>query len=213
MPTYLSSRICAFGPELYGLNGPRLAEAAIHDFDLGEYARSSGGEVSGGWARLLQLSAALIHSPRLIILDEPTAGLDTVSRQHVWQRIGRLAALGASVIISTHDLGEGERCTHAALLSEARVITTGTPEHIVRSAPADAFVLSGGYAHLLAPSVEAVAGVIATYAQGSYLRIIADAKAEESLSGLASVNHVSLIAAPMRLEDAVLAFSARPSER
>jgi ABC-2 type transport system ATP-binding protein len=201
-----------FRAELYGLDGPRLAEAAIHEYDLGEYARSSAGQLSGGWARLLQLSAALIHSPRLIILDEPTAGLDTVSRQHVWQRIGRLAAMGASVIISTHDLGEAERCTHVALLSEARVVTAGTPEQIVRSAPATAFLLSGGNTHLLAQSVEAVTGVIATYAQGSYLRIIADAKADENLLRLASLNHRSLIGAAMRLEDAVLAFSARPSK-
>ena len=202
-----------FRAKVYGLNRPRIAaEAAIYDFGLSEYAHSAAGQLSGGWARRLQLAAALIHSPRLILLDEPTAGLDAISRQEVWRRIGRLAAAGAGVIVSTHDLGEAERCTHAALLSEARVVAAGTPEQIARGAPATAFLLSGGDARLLAPRMEAVTGVIATYPQGPCLRIVADAKAEESLHRLASVNHVSLVAAEMRLEDSVLAFSARPSE-
>jgi ABC-type multidrug transport system ATPase subunit len=203
-----------FRAEVYCLNGPRLAaEAAIRDFDLREYAHSTAGQLSGGWARRLQLAAALIHSPRLILLDEPTAGLDAVSRQEVWQRIGRLAAEGAGVIVSTHDLGEAERCSHAALLSEGRVVAAGTPEQIALSAPASAFLLSGSNARLLAPCVEVVAGVIATYPQGACLRIVADARAEGSLHRLADVNHVSFAGAAMRLEDAVLAFSARPSER
>jgi ABC-2 type transport system ATP-binding protein len=203
-----------FRAEVYGLNGPRAAaEAAIYDLDPSEYEHRPAGQLSGGWARRLQLAAALIHSPRLILLDEPTAGLDAVSRQEVWQRIGRLAAEGAGVIVSTHDLGEAERCSHAALLSEARVVAAGTPGQIARSAPAAAFLLSGCDARLLAPRVEAVTGVIATYPQGPCLRIVADAKAEESLLRVASVNHVSLAGAAMRLEDAVLAFSARPTER
>jgi len=171
-----------FRAEVYGLNGPRLAaEAAIDDFDLREYAHCLAGQLSGGWARRLQLAAALIHPPRLILLDEPTAGLDAISRQEVWQRIGRLAAASAGVIVSTHDLDEAERCTHAELFSEARVVTEGTPEQIARSAPATAFLLSGGDARLLAPRMEAVTGVIATYPQGPCLRIVADAKAEERL--------------------------------
>jgi ABC-2 type transport system ATP-binding protein len=202
-----------FRAEVYGLHRPRLAAAgAIYDFDLSEYAYCAAGQLSGGWARRLQLAAALIHSPRLILLDEPTAGLDAFSRQEVWERIGRLAAAGAGVIVSTHDLGEAERCSHAALLSEARVVTAGTPEQIARSASATVFLLSGDDARLLAPRMEAVTGVIAAYPQGPCLRIVADAKAEESLHRLASINHVSLVGAAMRLEDAVLAFSARPSK-
>jgi ABC-2 type transport system ATP-binding protein len=200
-----------FRAEVYGLNPARVAaEAVIYDFDLTEYARRAAGQLSGGWARRLQLAAALIHSPRLILLDEPTAGLDTFSRHEVWQRIEHLAAQGVAVIVSTHDLAEAERCTRAALLSEGRVVATGTPEQITRSTPAAAFLLSGSNARLLASRVEGVTGVIATYPQGPCLRIVADAKAEESLRRLAGINHVSLGGAAMRLEDAVLAFSTRP---
>jgi ABC-type multidrug transport system ATPase subunit len=202
-----------FRAEVYGLERPRAAaEIAIYDFGLCECAHSAAGQLSGGWARRLQLAAALIHSPRLILLDEPTAGLDAVSRQEVWRRIEHLAVQKAGVVVSTHDLAEAERSTHAALLSEGRVVAAGTPEQIARSAPAAAFLMSGGNARLLAECVETVPGVIASYPQGLSLRIVADVRGEEGLHRIASMQHVSLANTSMRLEDAVLAFSARPSK-
>jgi ABC-2 type transport system ATP-binding protein len=123
-----------FRAQVYGSNRPRAAaETAIDDFELTEFARYPAGRLSGGWARRLQLAAALIHSPRLILLDEPTAGLDAVSRHEVWRRIGLLAVQGAGVIVSTHDLAEAERCSSAALLSEGKVVAAGTPEQIALS--------------------------------------------------------------------------------
>jgi ABC-2 type transport system ATP-binding protein len=118
-----------FRAQVYGSNRPRTAaKIAIDDFELTKYAGSAAGQLSGGWARRLQLAAALIHSPRLILLDEPTAGLDPVSRHEVWRRIGLLAAQGAGVIVSTHDLAEAERCSSAALLSEGKIVAAGTPD-------------------------------------------------------------------------------------
>ena len=106
-----------FRAQIYGLSSPRAAaEAAIINFELAEFARIAAGRLSGGWARRLQLAAVLIHSPRLVFLDEPTAGLDAVARHDVWRRIGSLAAAGAGVIVSTHDLAEAERCSYAVLL-------------------------------------------------------------------------------------------------
>jgi ABC-2 type transport system ATP-binding protein len=202
-----------FRAKVYGLERPRVAaEAAIYDFGLCERASSAAGQLSGGWARRLQLAAALIHSPRLILLDEPTAGLDAVCRPEVWRRIDRLAIQGASVVVSTHDLAEAERSTHAAVLSEGRVVAAGTPEQIARCAPATIFLLSGGNARLLARCVETVPGVIASYPHGSSLRVVVDVRGEEGLRRMASIKHVSIASASMRLEDAVLAFSARPSK-
>src|SRR5260370_11863761 len=153
-----------FRAEVYGLNRPRVAaETAIQDFELTEYARSAAGRLSGGWARRLQLAAALIHSPKLILLDEPTSGLDAMSLHEVWRRSRRLAAQGASIVVSTHDLAEAERCSLAALLSEGRVVAVGTPEQIARSAPATTFLLSAASARVLAQSGEALPGVIPSY--------------------------------------------------
>jgi ABC-2 type transport system ATP-binding protein len=202
-----------FRAQVYGSNRPRAAaETAIEDFELTEFARSAAGRLSGGWARRLQLAAALIHSPRLILLDEPTAGLDPVSRHEVWLRIGRLAAQGAGVIVSTHDLAEAERCSMAALLSGGKIVASGSPEQIAQSTSACAFLISGTEARQLARLVETVPGVIASYPQGPGLRVVADEAAEESLHRMASIKNASVAHVAMRLEDAVLAFS-KPCSR
>jgi len=113
-------------------NGNAPTEA-VETLNLDRYARSPAGQLSGGWARRLQLAAALVHTPRLILLDEPTAGLDAFSRHEVWQRIGRLAAEVAGVIMSTHNPAEVERCSRVALLSEGRIVAVGPPEQIILS--------------------------------------------------------------------------------
>jgi len=201
-----------FRAQVYGLRSPRAAaEAEMVDFELAQFARIPAGRLSGGWARRLQLAAALIHSPRLVLLDEPTAGLDAVSRHDVWRRIGSLAAAGAGVIVSTHDLAEAERCSYAALLSEGKIVATGTPGQIARSASAEAFLLSGPEARQLAEPIEATPGVIASYPQGPGLRVVADANAEETLRRVASIHAADIARVAMRLEDAVLAFSKRRS--
>jgi ABC-2 type transport system ATP-binding protein len=200
-----------FRAEVYGLDRPKsVAEAAIVEFGLREYARTAAGKLSGDWARRLQLAAALIHSPRLILLDEPTAGLDATSRHEVWGRIGWLAEYRAGIIISTHDLAEAECCSHAVLLAEGRVVAYGTPEQIARSARALAFLVSGTDARLLSPVMEAVPGVIACYPQGPDLRVVANSEAAEAVHRVASTNNARLIGVTMRLEDAVLALSKRP---
>ena len=115
------------------------------------------------------------------------------------------------MIVSTHDLAEAERCSYAALLSEGKIVATGTPGQIASSASAGAFLLSGPDARQLAKRIEATQGVIASYPQGPGLRVVADPNAEESLRRVASILDVDLAHVPMRLEDAVLAFSRRLS--
>ena len=122
-----------------------------------------------------------------------------------------MAAQGAGVIVSTHDLAEAERCSGAALLSEGKIVAAGTPEQIARSTSADAFLLSGTEARQLARLVETVQGVIASYPQGPSLRVVADAAAEEGLRRMAGIKNASVARVAMRLEDAVLAFSRRSS--
>ena len=197
-----------FRADVYGVQNPGVRVAnAIREFELEPFAQARARQLSGGWARRLQLAAALIHSPRLIFLDEPTAGLDAASRHEVWRRIDRMAAQGAGVIVSSHDLAEAERCSRAALLSEGRVVAAGTPDEIARDAPAEAFLLSGADIRRLQESIDRTAGVIASYPQGAGLRIVTDLEAKAALHSLASTHNLNLSRAAMRLEDAVLAFS------
>jgi ABC-2 type transport system ATP-binding protein len=196
-----------FRADVYGVQNPGVTVAStVRDFELEPFAQARARQLSGGWARRLQLAAALIHSPRLIFLDEPTAGLDATSRHEVWRRIERMAARGAGVIVSSHDLAEAERCSRAALLSEGQVVADGTPDEIAQDAPAAAFLLSGADARALQESIDRTAGVIASYPQGASLRIVANSEAEAALHSLASTHNLNLSRAAMRLEDAVLAF-------
>ncbi len=197
-----------FRADVYGVQNPGVTVAnAIREFELEPFAQARARQLSGGWARRLQLAAALIHSPKLIFLDEPTAGLDVASRHEVWRRIDRMAAQGAGVIVSSHDLAEAERCSRAALLSEGRVVAAGTPDEIARDAPAAAYLLSGADVRRHQESIDRTVGVIASYPQGAGLRIVADSEAEAALNSLASTHNLNLSRAAMRLEDAVLAFS------
>ncbi len=92
--------------------GPDTAALAkvIDDYDLTPVLSSRVDELSGGWARRVQFAASVIHRPALLLLDEPTAGLDAKTRRDVWGWIAELAALGSTVVVSTHDLHEAENC-------------------------------------------------------------------------------------------------------
>jgi ABC-2 type transport system ATP-binding protein len=197
-----------FRAAVYGLRNPRAsANAAICDFDLLRWSHSPAASLSGGWARRLQLAASLLHSPQLVLLDEPTAGLDAVARQEVWRRVEGLAAAGAGVIVSTHDLAEAERCSHAAFFADGHVVAAGPPAAIAAGSPAAVFLLSGNDVRRLANDVTAVAGVVASYPQGPCLRVVADPLAELDLRRFAAIHAASLSRAEAGLEDAVLARS------
>ena len=198
-----------FRAEVYELRDARAAaEASMRDFELEPFARSRAGKLSGGWARRLQFAAALIQSPRLVLLDEPTAGLDAVSSHNVWRRIGRLAADGVAVIVSSHDLAEAERCSRAALLSDGTVVATGTPQQIAESAPGAAFLLSGAEARRLQHSIEGTSGVVGSYPQGENLRVVTTLDDTRDLIQAAKIHGLTVSRVEMRLEDAVLAYSS-----
>ena len=197
-----------FRAAIYGLRNPRAAvECAIGEFGLVPWAGSTAGSLSGGWARRLQLAASLLHSPRLVLLDEPTAGLDAAARQDVWRRVERLAAAGAGVIVCTHDLVEAERCSCAALFAAAQIVAVGAPAEIAAGARVAVFLLCGSNIRRLAKDVTAVAGVLASSPEGESLRVVAYPLAEPDLRRFAATRAASLARLGPRLDDAVLARS------
>jgi len=194
--------------EVYGLRNSRAeVEGAIREFGLVPWANSPAGSLSGGWARRLQLAASLVHSPRLVLLDEPTAGLDAAARQEVWRRVEVLAATGAGVIVCTHDLAEAERCSNAAFFADGQVVAAGAPAEIAAASPAAVFLLSGTDVRRLGNDVATIAGVVTSYPQGEKLRVVADPLAELQLRRFAAVHAASLARVGARLEDAILAWS------
>lgn len=134
---YLSIRdVLIFQAGYYGLRGRAVAERAdalLERFGLTSRARVEYTKISGGQKRRLTLARALIHEPRLLILDEPTAGVDVEQRLELWDLLRRLNAEGLTIFLTTHYLEEAEHlCRRIAIIREGRIVTEQSTQHLVR---------------------------------------------------------------------------------
>ena len=121
-----------FVARLYELPNRRGAvEATLADLGLTERRHQLAGALSGGWKQRLALAACIMHSPKLLLLDEPTAGVDPKARREFWDEIHRLAGAGVTVLVSTHYMDEAERCHRISYISYGRMLATGTVEEVV----------------------------------------------------------------------------------
>jgi ABC-2 type transport system ATP-binding protein len=119
---------------IYGVPlGRRRArvEAVLERSGLTGRRRQLSGTLSGGWKQRVALACATIHDPPLLFLDEPTAGVDPVSRREFWERIYELAAAGTTAVLTTHYMDEAERCHRLAFIFGGALLDVGTPEQIV----------------------------------------------------------------------------------
>ncbi|HVY30018.1 MAG TPA: ABC transporter ATP-binding protein [Polyangiaceae bacterium] len=107
-------------------------EQVLERTGLGQRRKQIAGTLSGGWKQRVALASATIHEPPLLFLDEPTAGVDPVSRREFWEQIHGLAAEGTTVLLTTHYMDEAERCHRLAFIFRGQLLDVGTPEQIVQ---------------------------------------------------------------------------------
>jgi ABC-2 type transport system ATP-binding protein len=125
-----------FVARMYGMTDrPQAVSRTLTEIGLQERQHQLAGTLSGGWKQRLALAACILHRPQLLLLDEPTAGVDPKARREFWEEIHALASNGISVLVSTHYMDEAERCHRLAYIAYGKLLATGTPEevrHMVR---------------------------------------------------------------------------------
>jgi ABC-2 type transport system ATP-binding protein len=166
-------------------------DESLERLGLSGRQRQLAGELSGGWKQRLALAACLIHQPRLLLLDEPTAGVDPKARRDFWEEIHALAAEGLTVLITTHYMDEAERCHSLAYLAYGRLLTRGTVDQVVTGAGLNTWSVSGKGLRELGDALRGRPGVEQIVAFGNTLHISGrDAKAlEQSIQPLRTSDH------------------------
>ena len=181
-----------FIARIYGLADRRAAvDRSLERLGLSARQRQLAGELSGGWKQRLALAACLIHSPRLLLLDEPTAGVDPKARREFWDEIHQLSADGLTVLITTHYMDEAERCHQIAYLAYGSLLTRGTVAEVIASAKLSTWEITGPDLAALAARLRREPGLEEIVAFGNTLHLSSrdPARAEQSLAHVSAGAH------------------------
>jgi len=161
-----------FVGRVYGLDRVReRVDGSLERLGLTTRQNQLAGSLSGGWKQRLALAACVLHEPRLLLLDEPTAGVDPKARRAFWDEIHIYAAQGITVLVSTHYMDEAERCHELAYIAYGELMARGSAQEIVAKSGLAAFVASGPGADRLAPRLRDAPGVTAAAAFGATLHV------------------------------------------
>jgi ABC-2 type transport system ATP-binding protein len=149
-----------FVARVYGVKDPKgAALRAISRLGLSGRKDQLAGELSGGWKQRLALGACILPEPRLLLLDEPTAGVDPKARREFWDEIHGLAAEGITVLVSTHYMDEAERCHEIAYIAFGEMLAKGTAREVVDQSGLNTWIVSGGDLHRLGAELQVCDGV------------------------------------------------------
>jgi ABC-2 type transport system ATP-binding protein len=161
-----------FVARVFGLDDPPAsAQAAIDRLGLHGREAQLAGELSGGWKQRLALGACILPEPDLLLLDEPTAGVDPKARREFWAEIHNLAAEGLTVLVSTHYMDEAERCHEIAYIAYGELLTHGTVDEVIAQSGLTTWTVAGPQLHGLAEKLTGMPGIDMVAPFGSSLHV------------------------------------------
>ena len=169
-----------FVARMYSVPGRRArVDASLERLGLAGRQKQLAGQLSGGWKQRLALAACMLHRPKLLLLDEPTAGVDPQARRDFWEEIHALAAKGISALVSTHYMDEAERCHRLAYIAYGKLLATGTPDEVLHAVSLSTWEVSGERAKLagLAARLHGKPGIAHVTAFGSTLHVTGEDEA------------------------------------
>ncbi len=202
---------------LYGVKDKAHLSSLLERYQLTPFKDVDAEALSGGYKRRLALVCALAHDPDVLFLDEPTAGIDPVTRKQLWDDFYQLSAEGKTLFVTTHYMEEAQRCHQLAFIAEGKMIAQGTPNSI-KSALGDVNVYSVqlSYSPELTKAIQAVEGVILTNQFGENLHIVTEKNTsirllEETINAM-SDEVVVLHESEPDLEDVFIALTQKESK-
>jgi ABC-2 type transport system ATP-binding protein len=161
-----------FVARIYEMKDRKSAvDRALSDLGLTTRSGQLTGTLSGGWKQRLALAACMLHKPRLLLLDEPTAGVDPNARREFWEELHRLAAQGISILVSTHYMDEASRCHKLAYIAYGRLLAQGTVSEVIASQNLTTFALNGGDTAAFSEKLQGQPGVEQIAAFGDTLHV------------------------------------------
>jgi ABC-2 type transport system ATP-binding protein len=155
----------------------RVVRESLERLGLADRQGQLAGQLSGGWKQRLALAACMIHEPRLLLLDEPTAGVDPKARREFWEEIHQLAGRGLTFLITTHYMDEAERCHRLAYILDGRLLAHGTAAEVIAQSGLATWAVSGPGLLELAGRLRARPGVRQAVAFGATLHVSGDDEA------------------------------------
>jgi ABC-2 type transport system ATP-binding protein len=203
----------AFAADMFGLKGKERAER-IHTLlvfaNLEQVRTRPARLLSGGMKKKLALACALVHRPAVLLLDEPTTGVDPLARRSAWELLSRLHAEGITTVVSTPYMDEAERCNRVALLFAGRILACDTPGAIKRQVPGQVLALQGADMRQAARCLQDLPAVLSTQTYGNQLNLIVSGDLPTARQLIADrltaakLSFGSLEPVPVRMEEAFI---------
>lgn len=196
-----------FVARMFDMRNRREAVAqALEELGLTGRRNQLAGTLSGGWKQRLALASCLLHRPKLLLLDEPTAGVDPKARRDFWEEIHRLSANGITVLVSTHYMDEAERCHRLAYIAYGDLLAAGTAAEVVASQNLQTWEISGDAIQGLAEQLRVLPGVDQVASFGTILHVSGtDGKTlQASLEAFVAGRRLKMALVAASLEDAFI---------